>query len=157
MNATPEEQRFAEEAGLMFDQWSLPRMAGRVWGLLLVTEDPQLSAADLAARLGASAASISNATRYLLQNQLIDRVRLAGERREFFTYNPASLRAIYLRRIAAVADMHRTAELALAQFEDRPIAHSRLQEMHDFYEWLELELGAVLRRWDGQKGPKLEE
>ena len=157
MNATPEEQRFAEEAGLMFDQWSLPRMAGRVWGLLLVTEDPQLSAADLAARLGASAASISNATRYLLQNQLIDRVRLAGERREFFTYNPASLRAIYLRRIAAVADMHRTAELALAQFEDRPIAHRRLQEMHDFYEWLELELGAVLRRWDGQKGPNLEE
>ena len=157
MNATPEEQRFAEEAGLMFDQWSLPRMAGRVWGLLLVTEDPQLSAADLAARLGASAASISNATRYLLQNQLIDRVRLAGERREFFTYNPASLRSIYLRRIAAVADMHRTAELALAQFEDRPIAHSRLQEMHDFYEWLELELGAVLRRWDGQKGPNLEE
>ena len=157
MNATPEEQRFAEEAGLMFDQWSLPRMAGRVWGLLLVTDDPQLSAADLAARLGASAASISNATRYLLQNQLIERVRVPGERREFFTYNPASLRSIYLRRIAAVADMHRTAEQALARFEDRPIAHRRLQEMHDFYEWLELELGAVLRRWDGQKGSDLEE
>ncbi|NNC39673.1 MAG: hypothetical protein HKN95_03185, partial [Acidimicrobiia bacterium] len=40
----------------------------------------------------------------------------------------------------------------LTSFEDRPVPHERLQEMHDFYEWLELELAAVLRRWDGQKG-----
>ena len=142
MTSTPEEQRFTEEAGNMFDQWSLPRMAGRVWGLLIVTEDPRLSAADLAERLGTSAASIN----------LIERVRVPGERREFFTFNPASLRSIYLRRIAAVGDMHRMAERALTSFEDRPVPHERLQEMHDFYEWLELELAAVLRRWDGQKG-----
>jgi len=152
MNATPAEQRFAEDAGLMFDQWSLPRMAGRVWGLLIVTEEPQLSSLDLAERLGTSAASISSATRYLLQNNLIDRVRVPGERREFFTLTPTSLRSIYLRRIAAVADMHRMAERALTSFEDRPVAHRRLSEMHDFYEWLELELAAVLRRWDGEKG-----
>ena len=152
MTATPEEQRFTEEAGNMFDQWSLPRMAGRVWGLLIVTEDPHLSAADLAERLGTSAASISSSTRYLLQNNLIERVRVPGERREFFAFNPASLRSIYLRRIAAVGDVHRMAERALTSFEDRPVPHERLQEMHDFYEWLELELAAVLRRWDGQKG-----
>ncbi|MDH5373741.1 MAG: MarR family transcriptional regulator, partial [Acidimicrobiia bacterium] len=104
--ATAEEQRFTEEAGNMFDQWSLPRMAGRVWGLLIVAEDPHLSAADLVERLGTSAASISSSTRYLLQNNLIERVRVPGERREFFTFNPASLRSIYLRRIAAVGDMH---------------------------------------------------
>jgi predicted transcriptional regulator len=152
MTATPEEQRFTEEAGNMFDQWSLPRMAGRVWGLLIVAEDPHLSAADLAERLGTSAASISSSTRYLLQNNLVERVRVPGERREFFAFNPASLRSIYLRRIAAVGDMHRMAERALTAFENRPVPHERLQEMHDFYEWLELELAAVLRRWDGQKG-----
>jgi DNA-binding transcriptional regulator GbsR (MarR family) len=127
-------------------------MAGRVWGLLIVAEDPHLSAADLAERLGTSAASISSSTRYLLQNNLVERVRVPGERREFFAFNPASLRSIYLRRIAAVGDMHRMAERALTAFENRPVPHERLQEMHDFYEWLELELAAVLRRWDGQKG-----
>ena len=157
MNATPQEQRFAEEAGIMFDQWSLPRMAGRVWGLLIVTEDPHLSSADLTERLGTSAASISSATRYLLQNNLIERLRVPGERREFFAFSPTSLRSIYLRRIAAVADMHRMAERALPSFEDRPIAHERLSEMHDFYEWLEFELAAVLRRWDGHKGSKPKE
>ncbi|HSR43932.1 MAG TPA: MarR family transcriptional regulator [Acidimicrobiia bacterium] len=157
MNATPEEQRFAEESGQMFDQWSLPRMAGRVWGLLIVAEEPRLSSLELTERLGTSAASISSATRYLLQNQLIERVRVPGERREYFTFSPASLRSIYLRRIAAVADMHRMAERALASFEDRPIAHRRLQDMHDFYEWLELELATVLRRWDGEKGQDTKE
>ncbi len=150
-----QEQRFAEDTGSMFDRWSLPRMAGRVWGLLIVAEEPMLSSQDLADRLQASPASISNATRFLLQSSLIKRVRVPGERREFFAFDPTSLRSIYTQRIAAVADMHRMAEQALPSFSDRPTATERLQAMHDFYEWLEFELASVLRRWDtsDREGP----
>lgn len=142
-----EEQRFAEEMGRAFEEWNLPRMAGRVWGVTIVTDDGAVSAQDLADRLHASAGSISTATRFLLQNGLIERVRVPGERREYFRFNPESRRAIFQQRIDAVSAMHRMFEGAMARFEDRPAAHERLNELHDFYEWMESELDELMRRW----------
>ena len=145
-----EDQRFAEEMGQTFDRWSLPRMAGRVWGILLVSEEPALSSQDLADRLHASAGSISTATRYLLDHRLIERVRRPGERKEFFRFDPTSTYAMFQQRIDAVAGMHRIFEIAEPRFEDRPVATARLAQMHDFYEWMELQLRALMREWRSQ-------
>ena len=145
-----EDQRFAEEMGQTFDRWSLPRMAGRVWGILLVSDEPALSSQDLADRLHASAGSISTATRYLLDHRLVERIRLPGERREYFRFDPSSTYAMFQQRIDAVAGMHRIFELAEPRFEDRPVVAGRLGEMHDFYEWMELQLRALMREWRAQ-------
>jgi hypothetical protein len=46
--------------------------------------------------------------------------------------------------------MHRIFELAEPRFEDRPVATARLAQMHDFYEWMELQLRALMREWRSQ-------
>jgi len=142
---------YAEEVGLLFDLWSWPRMAGRVWAVLMVTDDPYLSAEQLAGRLQASSGSISSATRFLLANGLIERVRLAGERRDFFRFSPESLRNIYSRRVSEIGEMHRMAERAMHRFGDRPIGQGRLREMHDLYEWLEEQLETLVVRWQQER------
>ena len=147
MQEPTREQRFAEDMGRSFDLWSMPRMAGRVWGYLIVSEEPALSAQQLAEGLHASAGSISASTRFLLQERLIERVRLPGERREFFRFEPSSPFTIFRQRIDAVSLMHRTFELAMPRFEDITTAHERLDRAHEFYDWLEVELDALMTRW----------
>lgn len=142
---------YAEEVGLMFDLWSWPRMAGRVWAVLMVADEEQLSAEQLAERLQASSGSISSATRFLLANGLIERVRIAGERRDFFRYSAESLRNIYADRVSEIGEMHRMAERAMSRFEDRPTGQARLREMHDLYEWLEEQLDALVARWKRER------
>src|SRR5438445_13508540 len=66
----------------------LPRMAGRILGLLLVCEPPERTAAELARELHASAGSISTMTRLLERAQLIERVSRAGERADRFRITP---------------------------------------------------------------------
>jgi DNA-binding transcriptional regulator GbsR (MarR family) len=144
------EQRFAEEMGQMFDIWSQPRMAGRVWGLLMVSDEAVLSSQDLAERLHASAGSISTATRFLTHNGLIQRIRQPGERREYFRFDPHSAQAIFQQRIDLVASMHRAFESAAPRFEDRPLAYERLRDLHDFYDWMEVELRELMAQWKRQ-------
>ena len=146
-----DDQWYAEEVGLLFDLWSWPRMAGRVWAVLMVADDEPLSAEKLSERLQASPGSISGATRFLLSNGLIERVRIAGERRDFFRFSPESLRNIYAHRVTEIGEMHRMAERAMARFQGRPTGQARLVEMHDFFEWLEQELDTLVARWKRER------
>jgi DNA-binding transcriptional regulator GbsR (MarR family) len=59
-------ERYVEDFGLLLERFGLPRMVGRVLGVLLVSEAPEHSAEDLAGVLQASRGSISSATRTLV-------------------------------------------------------------------------------------------
>ena len=80
-----DELQFIEEMGALFDQVGSTRMAGRVWAYLLIADAEQVSSADLVEALNASASSISSATRLLESLEMVDRIRLPGDRRDYFT------------------------------------------------------------------------
>ena len=46
--------------------------------------------------------------------------------------------------------MHRVFEAAGPRFEDRPLAYERLRDLHDFYEWMEVELRDLMSQWKRQ-------
>ena len=69
-----EKRHFIEDISLYFEQMGLPRMAGRVLGVLLIAEPPQQSLNDLCEMLQASKSSVSTTTRLLIEMGLIDRV-----------------------------------------------------------------------------------
>lgn len=134
------ELQFAEDMGHFFESGGLARMAGRVWAMLLVADEPHLSARDLQEALGASAGSISNATRTLLQLGLIERVNVRGERRDYFAPRRGGIaNTIHMRldRLVAVEDL---ISEALEQFRDREHAVPYLEEVHDLYHWYRREL-----------------
>ncbi|EAU41382.1 hypothetical protein FP2506_01405 [Fulvimarina pelagi HTCC2506] len=76
-------ERFIERMGEHMEMEGLPRIAGRLFGLLLV--DPgTVSFSDLAERLGVSRGSISTNARLLEGKGLIERVAVDGERQDYF-------------------------------------------------------------------------
>lgn len=146
-DVTALELQFAEDMGLFFESGGLTRMAGRVWAMLLAMDEPHLSAIDLQDALGASAGSISGATRALLDLGLIERVNVRGERRDYFAPRRGAivnLLRIRLERLVAVEDL---LTQALAAFDDREHAVPHLQEVHDIYHWYARELPKLHERF----------
>ncbi len=74
---------FIEKIGLIAQAEGMPRIAGRVFGLL-VFDGQAISFADLAATLQVSRGSISSSVRLLEERGLIKRTAKPGERQDYF-------------------------------------------------------------------------
>jgi hypothetical protein len=144
-----ERRRYVEEFGLLFGQFGLSRMLGRVLGVLMISDPPELSAGELAEALGASRGSISQTTRSLIQMGLVQRRARPGERRDYFRVKPGAWGGIMRREMEALGGFREAAERGLVLLDSRdPDARRGLEEMRDFYAYWEKEMPAVLERWE---------
>jgi DNA-binding transcriptional regulator GbsR (MarR family) len=74
---------FVERLALALETDGFPRIAGRIFGLLILS-DGEMSLDDIAEAVGASKASASVNTRILGQRGLIERVSRTGDRRDYY-------------------------------------------------------------------------
>ncbi len=144
-----ERKTYVEDFGLLFGQFGLSRMLGRVLGVLMVSDPPERSAGELAEALGASRGSISQTTRSLIQMGLVERRARPGERRDYFRVKPGAWGGLMRREMGALGGFRETAERGLALLDSRdPAVRRNLEEMRDFYAYWEKEMPAVLERWE---------
>jgi hypothetical protein len=146
-----EEHQFVEEMGELFERSGSPRMAGRVWGYLLIVELERLSTADLAEALKASGSSISSATRLLIELGMLDRIRVPGERSDYFTIHHGAVLNLVRRPFEAIGRARELAARALVTFGDRDVALPHLRELHDTYTWFDREFPALVERFSADR------
>lgn len=144
-----EEKHFIEDFGLLFEESGHPRMAGRILGCLLISDQPYLSATDLAEILQASKGSLSTMTRFLLQMGLIERVGLPGKRRDYFQIKPGAWTQLVRHAVYELSALRKMTErgLELMQGQDTEIKQ-RLQEARDLFAYLEREYPLLIERWE---------
>ena len=153
-----EEKHFVEEVGIVFEQTGLPRMAGRIFGWLLISDPPHQSTAELAEALMASKGSISTVTRLLIRIGLIERISLPGVRHDYFHLRSDAWKHAIRHGLEDEIKMFRQlAEHGLELMADKtPLTRKWLEEMRDIYAFLEREFPALLERWEQErKGGKL--
>jgi DNA-binding transcriptional regulator GbsR (MarR family) len=142
-----EEKHFIEDISLYFEQMGLPRMAGRVLGVLLICEPPAQSLTDLCEILQASKSSISTTTRLLIEMSLIERTASPVPRQVYFQFKPGGWVVFIRQRLRLWASLHEIAERGLGLLQDHdPALRERLQEAHDMFSLIEDELPALLER-----------
>jgi DNA-binding transcriptional regulator GbsR (MarR family) len=146
-----EEKHFVEDISLYFEQMGLPRMAGRVLGVLLICDPPAQSLTDLCELLQASKSSISTTTRLLTEMGLIERAVSPLPRQVYFQFKPGGWLVFIRQRFRLWASLHQIAEQGLELLQDRdPELRERLQEAHDMFSLIEDELPALLERVDNE-------
>lgn len=74
---------FVESMGRHFEEEGAPRIAGRLFGLLMVNDEP-CSLDDIAEQLQASKGSASTNARLLERLGVAERVSLPGDRRDYY-------------------------------------------------------------------------
>ncbi len=149
-----ERQLFVEEVGIVFEQTGLPRMAGRIFGWLLISDPPHQNTDQIAKGLLASKGSISTTTRLLIQHGLVERLSLAGVRHDYFRLRSDALGHMVERGIEDEVKMFRQlAEHGLGLVTSKASeTRKSLEEMHALYLFLERELSVLQERWFQQRG-----
>ena len=129
------EKNFVGEVGLIFEKTGLPRMAGRIFGWLLISEPPYQSSAQLSEVLMASKGSISTMTRFLIQIGLLERFVIPGERHDYFRLRDDALQRTVKRGLEEEIKMFRQlAEHGLQLMREAPSVRKQwLEEMHARY------------------------
>lgn len=129
-------EEFIERMGLIAEGDGLPRIAGRIMGLMIIDGGP-LSFTELAEQLAVSRGSISTNTRFLEHLGVIERVARRGERQDYFQLATAP----YVRLLQGSVDRAMKAHEVVAQARDQLSmtdegTKRRLDELGAFYEEL---------------------
>lgn len=144
---------FIEDMGIRFEEMGLPRMAGRIFGWLLVCEPPHQCAQELASIVGASKGSISSMTRLLINSGVVERLGLTGKRGTYYRIKPGSWSELMRVRMGYVKALREVADRGLTMVAGKDPKHGeRLRELRNFYAFLEEEIPALLDRYDRERG-----
>lgn len=140
----PAVQRFVLHWGEMGQVWGVNRSIGQIHALLYLSGRP-LTAEDIADTLGLARSNVSNSLKELLQWNLIRRVQVLGDRRDFY-----EAEADLWEMVTRIAEGRKTRELdptaamlktCLAEAEaDRfmdPKARERVAAMLGFVEMID--------------------
>jgi DNA-binding transcriptional regulator GbsR (MarR family) len=148
-----EEKHFIEDISLYFEQMGLPRMAGRILGVLLISTPPEQSMKDLCEVLQASKSSISTNTRLLDEMGLIERAPSPVPRQVYFRFTSGGWVVFMRMRLRLMASLHQIAERGLELLQDEdPAVRARLQEAHDMFSLIEEQLPALLKHVEAERG-----
>jgi len=109
----PAARRLVEQMGLLTEADGLPRIAGRIFGYLLL-EPEERSLDEIAESLGVSRASVSTDARRLTQVGLLERRSRPGDRRDYYVVAPSGFRRVIEQRIRSMRQFH---ELLIAARE----------------------------------------
>lgn len=141
--------RLVERFGLFFEQEGLPRIAGRITGYLLLSDEPR-SLDALASALGVSKASVSTDARRLEAKGFLRRSTRPGDRRDFYAIAPDGFRTTLQARIDFI---HRFSVL-LRDAERLPgvtrTSRDRINEWNAFHQAMAQSLAELLERWESR-------
>jgi DNA-binding transcriptional regulator GbsR (MarR family) len=153
VNLRDGERSFIEEVGVVFEKTGLPRMAGRMFGWLLISDPPYQSPAELAEVLMASKGSISTTARLLTQIGMVERFIIPGERHDHFRLREDTLRKTIQHGLEDEIKMFlELAERGLELMKDEPAVRQQwLEQMRDCYAFLEKEFPAMMERYEKQR------
>ena len=87
---SPELARFIESMGMYFESSGIPRIGGRILGLLMIAHAP-LTADDIARILKISLASVSTNMRALTASGMIEKTSVLHHRTTYFVFSEAAL------------------------------------------------------------------
>jgi DNA-binding transcriptional regulator GbsR (MarR family) len=140
---------FAEELVALMPGW--PPMAGRMLGLLLVTEEPYLSSRDLMERLGASSAWISNMGRLLSGRGVVERTVSVETRRDLFSVRPDAWAHLARETLRHAEQYVKLLDRALASRGESHSSTEKLSYMRDYYQFYCQEFPRLIQRFDERR------
>lgn len=146
LRLNPDQVRFVESIGAFYESYNVPRIGGRLLGLLLVTQAP-LSIVQMAETLGVSRSSVTTHIRMLLTLGLVELTTHAGRWRDYYTFSARGWeQAIHarIRGMQAMRDLARQG-LSLVGAEDGP--RQKLAEMAALSDVLEDAYLSALEVW----------
>jgi DNA-binding transcriptional regulator GbsR (MarR family) len=142
---------FVERLGLLAERYGMPRIAGRMIGLLLI-DGGEHTLDDFAERLRVSKASASTNARLLENIGILERVARPGDRRDFYRLGDdpwARLFDIARERMSRMRELLADGVTSLPPEKEE--ARERLAQWQDFYDYMLSHLDEKVVGWNARR------
>ncbi len=147
---TPALSKFIESLGGYFESFGIPRIGGRMLGLLLVTEEP-LSSENISALLNVSRASISTNLHMLLAVGWAEKTSFPGERTTYYVFPENGFEKIFAMEIQASSTLKRFVDQGLNALPPEASIRGRLEGLADWAGFLIEFWQKAQVEWRGRK------
>lgn len=144
-------ERFVERMGMLWEEDGLPRIAGRLFGFLLL-QGEACSLDRLAEALEVSKASVSNDARRLEQLGLLQRSTRPGDRRDYYGVAPDIFTRSMAVRLERLRQFHGLLELTRALPVESAEVRARLAGLETAYQYTLQAIDEMLARWQQRGG-----
>jgi predicted transcriptional regulator len=142
---------YIEEFGLYFEKLGLTRMAGRIFGFLIVNEKEHNAFEEIQHMLQASKGSISGTLKMLVNTGFVQPVSLPGDRKTYYRVSQ--------QEIARMMDGKMLEFIAFSQILDKGLKLRNsedsvsvwIQETAAFYLWARDEIESIVHKWEREK------
>lgn len=122
----------------------LPKSVAQVLGYLLICNPAQQSALQMQERLSLSTGSTSRALHMLLHANIIEKVRISGDRKYYYLLKSDGLEQSVRSRMTGMQSAQQVAEFGLTLDH----TNERLIAMRDLYGYLDKQFRTVLAQMD---------
>jgi DNA-binding transcriptional regulator GbsR (MarR family) len=153
MKLNPPLTQFIENLARYFESFGIPRIGGRILGLLLVSSEP-LSAEAISSILKVSRASVSTNIRFALQIGFAEKVYFPGDRITYYAFPETGLEKTLEVEIQGVGIMKRFVEQGLNALSPEDGARSRLEALADWADFLMQVWQKALIEWQERQGSR---
>lgn len=143
-------KEFVERLAVAHEGDGLPRIAGRIFGLLLLCER-EMSLDEITEELGASKGSASVNTRLLEQRGFIERVSKPGDRRDYYRIMPDLFERTMEQRLTRWHRFHEIVSYGLVELDLSPTVRNRLMDFETAYENVRDVIEAALGKWHARR------
>jgi DNA-binding transcriptional regulator GbsR (MarR family) len=143
-------KEFLERLAVAHEADGLCRIAGRIFGLLLLCER-EMSLDEITREVGASKGSASVNTRLLEQRGFIERVSKPGDRRDYYRIMPDLFQRTMEQRLARWQRLHEIVDYGLTELDLSPAVRNRLSDFEMAYENVRDVIETALGKWHGRR------
>ncbi|MEK3733367.1 MULTISPECIES: GbsR/MarR family transcriptional regulator [Paenibacillus] len=123
-----EKRAFVEKLGVYYEDHGIPRIGGRILGLLLVSNQP-VSAEQMANLLKVSRGSVSTNVRLLVSMGLLEKVSVVGDRTDYYSVSESIWDNAIKTRIDGFKNLRKIVEQGLKAVEGQSNANKNFAEM----------------------------
>jgi DNA-binding transcriptional regulator GbsR (MarR family) len=142
----------AEQAAAMLTAAGMARMPARVMMALVGSPDDGYTAAELADRLGVSAAAVSGAVRYLTSMRFIQRLSRPGDRRDRYDLVDDAWAGMISSNAPLYAALATQMDRIADENADAPVSVARARDVADFLRYLTERMPQLADEWRAQRG-----
>ncbi|MFE6521140.1 GbsR/MarR family transcriptional regulator [Streptomyces sp. NPDC057794] len=146
--------RFVESFAAQLVEAGMARMPARVFAALLSSDKGVLTSAELSEQLRISPAAVSGAVRYLAQTHMVSREREPGSRRERYRVHGDQWYEALTNREAVIKRWESALREGVTSLGPDTPAGRRMAETLEFFEFVEVEVVAMMERWRAHREQK---
>ncbi|MEX0779990.1 MAG: hypothetical protein WD491_12765 [Balneolales bacterium] len=152
-----EKLAYIEEMGLLIEQSGMTRMAGRIFGYVIVCDENGVSFDQIRHVLHASKGSISTNLKQLVQVGFLEQVSLPGDRKTYYRLSPMNMGEIMKARYGIIKKFVEAFIRGRELKNKDDYVSQWLLESSSFYSWIEEQTEDMITRWERDKDKIIEQ